>query len=138
MKYAIRYYTKTGNTKILADAISEVLNVESNDLSVPLDDDVDVLFLGTSIYGSSIDPAVIKFFDNLNGDVKKIISFGTSGTMQSSYGQISELCHVHDIKLDENEFHAPGAFVGMNADRPNKDDAKAIKEFVKKVTDTGN
>lgn len=135
MKYAIRYYTKTGNTKILADAISEVLNVDSHDISIPLDEDVDVLFLGTSIYGSSIDPAVIKFFDNLNVNVEKIISFGTSGTMQSSYGQISDLCLVHDIQLDENEFHSPGAFVGMNTDRPNREDVEAVKKFVKKVTD---
>lgn len=135
MKYAIRYYTKTGNTKILADAISEVLNVDSHDISIPLDEDVDVLFLGTSIYGSSIDPAVIKFFDNLNVNVEKIISFGTSGTMQSSYGQISDLCLVDDIQLDENEFHSPGAFVGMNTDRPNREDVEAVKKFVKKVTD---
>ena len=29
MKYAVRYYTKTGNTKKLADAIAKELGVES-------------------------------------------------------------------------------------------------------------
>ena len=44
MKYAIRYYSKSGNTKKLADAISEVLDVPAYDLSHELTEDVDVLF----------------------------------------------------------------------------------------------
>ncbi|MDO5826172.1 MAG: flavodoxin [Methanosphaera sp. rholeuAM130] len=133
MKYAIRYYSKTGNTKSLAQAISEVLNVKAHDITVEPDEDVDILFLGTSIYGSSIDPSVIKFFDELKVNVKKIISFGTSGTMQSQSQQIANLCLVHDIELDENEFHCPGEFVGMNKNRPNSQDIEDVKEFVRNV-----
>ena len=133
MKYAIRYYSKTGNTKKLADAISSVLNIEANDISKPLDGDVDILFLGSSIYGASIDPAIIKFFDTLDVNISKIVSFGTSGTMQSPYDQISNLCHVHDITLDNKQFHCPGAFVGMNADRPNDNDINNLKSFVNEI-----
>jgi flavodoxin len=133
MKYAIRFYSKTGNTKKLAQAISEVLEIPALDISVPLDEDVDVLFLGTSIYGASIDPTIIKFFDQMDVNVSKIISFGTSGTMQSSYEQIANLCLVHDIELHESEFHCPGAFVGMNNDRPNTQDIEDMKSFVKNI-----
>ena len=40
MKIAIRYYTKTGNTKKLAEAISEVVNVEAKTVAEPLTEDV--------------------------------------------------------------------------------------------------
>lgn len=133
MKYAIRYYTKTGNTKKLADAISDVLDIQAFDIKEEITEDVDTLFLGTSIYGDAIDPAVIKFFDNLKVNINKIILFGTSGTMKSAYDDIASLCLVHDIQLDEKEFHCLGCFVGMNMDRPNSKDVENIKSFVKDV-----
>lgn len=46
MKYAVRYYTKTGNTKRLAEAIAKELGVDALPLSEGVKDAVDVLFLG--------------------------------------------------------------------------------------------
>ena len=43
MKYAIRYYSKSGNTKKLASAISEVLGVPSRDISHELTEDVEAI-----------------------------------------------------------------------------------------------
>ena len=68
MKIAIRYYTKTGNTEKLARAIEEVTNVEAKDIFQKLDDDVDILFLGSSVYAAGVDDEVKKFISNI--DVK--------------------------------------------------------------------
>ncbi len=46
MKYAVRYYTKTGNTKRLAEAIAGELGVEALPISSPVTESVDYLFLG--------------------------------------------------------------------------------------------
>jgi len=35
MKIAVRYYTRSGNTKKLADAIAKAVSVESCDITVP-------------------------------------------------------------------------------------------------------
>lgn len=35
MKYAVRYYTKTGNTKRLAEAVAKELGVEALSISRP-------------------------------------------------------------------------------------------------------
>ena len=43
MKIAIRYYTKTGNTKKLAEAISSAIGVEAKTVDEPLTEDVDIL-----------------------------------------------------------------------------------------------
>jgi len=44
MKIVIRYYTKTGNTKKLAEAISSAIGVEAKTVDEPLTEDVDILF----------------------------------------------------------------------------------------------
>ena len=61
MKYAVRYYTKTGNTKKLAEAVAKELGVEALPISSKIEEKVDVLFLGNSYYAFSIDPEVRSF-----------------------------------------------------------------------------
>ena len=46
MKIAIRYYSKTGNTEKLAEAIGEAIGVAPKTIDEPLNEDVDILFLG--------------------------------------------------------------------------------------------
>ncbi len=50
MTYAVRYYTKTGNTKRLAEAMAKELGVEALPISEPVNERVDYLFLGNSYY----------------------------------------------------------------------------------------
>ena len=45
MKIAVRYYTRSGNTKKLADAIAEAASVDAKDVSVTLEEKADILFL---------------------------------------------------------------------------------------------
>ena len=49
MKVAVRYYTKTGNTKKLAEAIAEAVGAEALSLNTPIEEPVDILFLGNSL-----------------------------------------------------------------------------------------
>lgn len=48
MTYAVRFYTKTGNTKKLAQAIAGELGVEALPISEGVNEKVDILFLGNS------------------------------------------------------------------------------------------
>lgn len=132
MKYAVRYYTKSGNTKRLADAIAGVLKVDAKPLTVALEEDVEILFLGSSIYGSSIDPSVKDFFNTLSVEVGLLVNFSTAGIMESSYNQISDICSNNDIAISPDEFHCPGSFAGMNSNRPNDSDLEDVKEFARK------
>ena len=54
MTYAVRYYTKTGNTKRLAEAIAKELGVEALPISKPVKEPVDALFLGNSYYACRV------------------------------------------------------------------------------------
>ncbi|MHB8061617.1 MAG: hypothetical protein ACYDG2_03110 [Ruminiclostridium sp.] len=44
MNIAIRYYSKTGNTKKLTEAIGEVTGVTAQTTDVALDGETDILF----------------------------------------------------------------------------------------------
>ena len=130
MKYAIRYYSKSGNTKKLAEAISEVLDVPAYDLGHELTEDVDVLFFGSGVYGCALDPAVIKFITGISVEVDQLVNFSTSGMMTSNYELMRNVINTTNISLSEYEFHCPGSFVGLNANRPNDEDIVNLKKFV--------
>jgi len=133
MKFAVRYYTKTGNTKKLADAIAKVLGVEALPISTPIDEAVDILFLGNSYYAFSIDPEVIKFIDSLNKDmVGKIVNFGSATMLNSTWKKVKKESDKVGISLDEREFHCKGEFKGLHKGKPNEEDLMAAKDFAKK------
>ncbi|MCR5762805.1 MAG: flavodoxin [Treponema sp.] len=132
MKFAVRYYTKTGNTKKLAEAIAAELGVEAQSLDVPLTESVDVLFLGNSYYAFNIDPEVKNFIRGLEkGKVGKIVNFGSAALLNSTYKKVKAEADKVGIPMDQKEFHCKGEFKGIHKGRPNEDDIKAAVEFAR-------
>ena len=101
MTFAVRYYTKTGNTKRLAEAIAKELGVAARPISEPVTEPVDALFLGNSYYAFTIDPEVKAVADKVG------------------------------IPMDEKEFHCKGEFKAFHKGRPNEEDLKAAAEFAR-------
>ena len=78
MHIAIRYYSKTGNTEKLAKEIEKVTKVKAEPVTKKLNKDVDILFLGSTIYAAGIDEEVKKFIDNIDVKVGSIVNFSTA------------------------------------------------------------
>jgi len=132
MTYAVRYYTKTGNTKKLADALAGELGVEARPISDPVTEPVDLLFLGNSYYAFNIDPEVRDFVASLDKDkVGKIVNFGSAAMMNSTIKKVRAEADKVGIPVDSKEFHCKGEFKGLHKGRPNEADLKAIIEFAK-------
>jgi len=129
MNYAVRYYTKTGNTKRLAEAVAKELGVEALPISEPINEKVDILFLGNSYYAFNIDPEVREFVASLDKEkVGKIVNFGTAAMLNSTYKKVKEEADKVGIAMDAKEFHCRGEFKGIHKGRPNESDiAEAIK-----------
>jgi flavodoxin len=130
MKYAIRYYSKSGNTKKLANTLSEIINVPALDITNAITEDTDVLFFGSGVYGCALDPAVIKYLSNIEVKIGTLINFSTSGIMESNYDLIKDVLKNTNIDLSENEFHCPGSFVTFNNGRPNDNDLSNFNKFI--------
>lgn len=130
MKIAVRYYTKTGNTKKLAEAVAKAAGTEALPISSPITEPVDVLFLGNSYYAFSIDPEVRKFIQGLDkAKVGKIVNFGSAAMLNSTFKKVKAEAEKIGIPMDEREFHCKGEFKGMHKGRPNAEDLKAAAEF---------
>ena len=132
MTYAVRYYTKTGNTKKLADALAGELGVEARPISDPIVERVDLLFLGNSYYAFNIDPEVRDFVASLDKDkVGKIVNFGSAAMMNSTIKKVRAEADKVGIPVDSKEFHCKGEFKGLHKGRPNEDDLKAVAAFAR-------
>ncbi len=133
MKIAVRYYTKTGNTKRLAEAVAEAVGAEALPISTPVTEPVDVLFLGNSYYAFTIDPEVRDFVRALDkSKVGRIVNFGSAAMLHSTYKKVKAEADKAGIPMDEREFHCKGEFKGIHKGRPNQDDLKAAAAFAKK------
>lgn len=134
MKAAVRYYTKTGNTKRMAEAIGKALGVEALPLSASVDEPVDILFLGNSYYAFSIDPEVRDYIRTLDKDkVGRIVNFGSAAMLNSTWKKVKAEADKAGIPMDEREFHCRGEFKGLHKGRPNAMDLEAAAAFARSV-----
>ena len=132
MKYAVRFYTKTGNTKRLAEAVAKELGVEALPVTEPISEPVDILFLGNSYYAFSIDPEVRSFVASLSKDkVGKIVNFGSAALLNSTYKKVKAEADKVGIPMDQNEFHCKGEFKGLHKGKPDENDLRAAAEFAR-------
>ena len=136
MKCAVRYYTKTGNTKKLAEAIAAALGTEALPIGEPVNEPVDLLFLGNSYYAFSIDPEVRAFIRSLDKDkVGRLVNFGSAAMLNSTWKKVKAEADKVGIPMHEKEFHCRGEFKGMHKGRPNADDLAAAAAFAKSLTE---
>ena len=134
MKVAVRYYTKTGNTKRLAEAVAKAVGVEALPLSSPIEEPVDILFLGNSYYAFSIDPEVREFIRSLSKDkVGRIVNFGSAAMLNSTWKKVKAEADKVGIPMEKREFHCKGEFKGLHKGRPNSEDLAAAAAFAKSI-----
>ncbi len=132
MKIAVRYYTKTGNTKKLAEAVAKAVGAEALPISTPVEEPVDILFLGNSYYAFSIDPEVRDFIRSLDSSkIGRIVNFGSAAMLNSTWKKVKAEADKVGIVTDEREFHCKGEFKAFHKGRPNEQDLKAAADFAK-------
>ena len=134
MKAAVRYYTKTGNTKKLAEAIAGALGVQALPISEPVTETVDMLFLGNSYYAFTIDPEVRAFIRSLDKNrIGRIVNFGSAAMLNSTYKKVKAEADKAGIPMDEREFHCKGEFKGIHKGKPDREDLAAAAAFAKSM-----
>ncbi|MBP0986252.1 MAG: flavodoxin [Oscillospiraceae bacterium] len=134
MTAAVRYYTKTGNTKRLAEAVAAAVGVEALPLTSPIEEPVDVLFLGNSYYAFSIDPEVREFVRGLDPEkIGKIVNFGTAAMLNTTWKKVKAEADRASIAMDDREFHCRGEFMGVHKGKPDEEDLRAAADFARSV-----
>ena len=131
MKIAVRYFTRTGNTKKLADAVAKAAGVEALPISEPIGDDVDALFLASSVYAAGVAGDVKKFIKSIDVQVGEVVNISSAAIIESTYAQIKGLVENQGMKMSDKEYHCRGAFTMLHRGRPNQDDIQGVTDFTK-------
>ena len=133
MNIAVRYYSRGGNTKKIAEAIAKAVGVEAKTVSEPLTGDVDVLFLGSAPYAFDVDDEVKKFISGIDVSVGKVVNFSTSAVVASTRKYVEKLLAEKNIPVAKEEFSCRGAFAVLHKGRPNESDEKAAADFARGI-----
>lgn len=133
MKVEVRYFSRGGNTKKLAEAIANAIGVTAKTTSEPLSEDVDILFLGSAVYAYGVDDEIRRFIQEINVKVGKVVNFSTAALIKSTYKQVGKLLAEKGIPHAKEEFYCKGAFGPMHKGRPNAADCENAAEFARKI-----
>ena len=110
MKAAVRYYSRTGNTKELAGAIAKGAGVQAvsvDSADAPIRETVDVLFIGGALYAYGIDGHLKDYLRSLKAEnVKKAVIFSTSWISKHAIDLIRKELSEKGIRTAEEVFYA--------------------------------
>ncbi|MDO4797147.1 MAG: hypothetical protein Q4A01_03905 [Coriobacteriales bacterium] len=103
MSVAIRYQSRGGHVKEMAEIIAEGVEVEPISISdprAPITEPVDVLFIGGALYKFRLDPFMEEYLANLpEGMVRKAIVFGSSALTRRPIYLIQERVKAKGIDI---------------------------------------
>ncbi|MCM1084540.1 MAG: flavodoxin [Clostridium sp.] len=133
MKVAVRYYTRSGNTKKIAEAVANAIGVKAETTDKALAEDVDILFLCSSVYAYGVDDNVKRFISGINVKVGKVVNVSTAALVKSTYKQVGKLLKEKGIPHAEEEFYCKGSFGPIHKGKPNEKDCKDAAAFAKRI-----
>lgn len=121
MKCAVRYYSRSGNTRLLAEAIADELGVEAvsaDSSDATISGHIDVLFIGGALYAYGLDKKLVSYIRTLDGDmVGRAVLFSTTWLSKHSFDQMRKELEARGIAVAERTFYAK-----------NKPSAERLKE----------
>jgi len=138
MNIKIVYHSQTGNTKILADAISEALGVPAEEITTKPDiKGVDLLFVGGCIHAFNLERTCKSFLKSLDpSQVKNVALFATSGSGKGILKFAVKILDKKSINLLSDECHCQAGVTNRAGQiKPDAQDVEAAKEFAKMVVE---
>ena len=107
---AVRYYSKSGNTKLLAEAIAKgagVIPISVDEDSAKITENIDVLFIGGALYAYGLDKELNNYLAGIDGKkVKKAVVFSTSWISKHSIDLIKKALKEKGIQVAEETCYA--------------------------------
>lgn len=131
VKTAIRFFTKSkkGNTKKLADAVSDALGIEALDVSRDLEEKVDRLFLINAMYAANIDREIKSFLERNKDNIGQVVNMNTAASGASTWKAVKKVTDELGVNLSEKEFHCAASWIFINKGLPTEEDLKRAGAF---------
>jgi flavodoxin len=138
MKAKVMYYSRSGNTKKVADAIAQAVGHTSEAVppAYPFDN-VKLLFLGAGVYGGKVDKKMTEYIRTLDAaNIKNVALFSTMASQDKGIPLMRQLLQEKGINVLEESFICPGKFfVFFKRNHPSAEDLKNAQAFAKRAMD---
>jgi flavodoxin len=131
----IIYASKTGHTKKIAHAMAEQLGVTPKNISEkPVIENIDLLFIGSGIYGGKASPDLIQFIDTLNNtNIKNVVLFSTCTSGKDNMKDLNDMLVSKGIHVIDKSFVCKGQFLLFSQKHPDDMDMQNAKRFAADV-----
>ena len=130
MRTEVRYFTRTGNTKKLAEAIAQAADCRAQAVPAPIDGYTDILFLGASVYAGGISAEMKEYIRALDSaQIGMVAVFSTSALVQRAFPQVRKELEKQGIAVCQQDFYCRGQFTALHKGRPNARDLENAKRF---------
>lgn len=136
MRTKVMYYTKSGNTQKVAEAIAEAANTNAELLPPAyMPDRVDLLFIGAGTYMGNAPRKVRDFIKILNpAKIKNVAVFATCGGEDKAIIKMKELLKAQGMNVVDETFLCKGKTFGFFFRKhPNAQDLENARNFAKDV-----
>ena len=128
MNIAVRYYSKSGNTRAVAEAVAEAVGVKAvsvDTAEADIKEPVDLLFIGGALYAYGLDKHLKEYLETLKKEnVKKAVVFSTSWLSKHSVDLIKNGLKEVGIPVEEEFFYVKN--------KPNDEQKKQAADFARK------
>ena len=132
--FEVIYYSLTGNTKKVAEAIATELDVVAEDVKTTdkLAED-SFVFLGAGLYGPLRGWGFRRFIDRNDFRGRKVALFGTSGEGKGKeVGALEEAVAAKGAEV-AGSFFCRGRFLFLKRDHPTGNDLENARRFAREV-----
>ena len=131
MNSAVRYCSRSGNTKAAAEAMADALGVSAlsveDEAAVP-EEKIDLLFLGGALYAYGIDERLKTYISALSPDtVGRAVLFSTSWLSKHALDVMRKSLGQKGIPVSEETFWAKGKDIAAHLDEARAFAKKAAK-----------
>ena len=130
MSCAVRYYSRSGNTKVLAEYIARGAGtsaVSVDKANAPLKQTVDVLFVGGALYAYGLDRFLKDYLKDIDPQkVGKAVLFSSTWISRHSLDLMRSALKAKGIKVEEETLYVKG--------KPGPEQLEAALAFGKKFS----
>ena len=135
MKAAIIYYSKTGHSRKIANAIATELQIQALDIKTdPKLSNLDLLFIIGGIYADKSDPAMIAYIKRLESNkIKKVALITSCASNKTKQDVVRETLLRNNIEVLPEEFICKGSFLFMGIGHPNVVDINNAVSYAKNI-----
>ena len=129
MKIKVRYYSRGGNTKSLAEAIAKGTKVEAisiDDKNATINEKTDILFIGGALYAYGLDNKLKEYISKLDANnIGKAVVFSTSWISKHSIDLLKKALNENGIDVLEEYIYYKS--------KPTEEELREASSFAKEL-----